>query len=143
MPRRQQRRLDAGSWLFLSRALDHRGGADVGLSSAQCARAVTRQALGRRDHLSAAGRDRCPQSRLQSPLAGNLARLGVLGEEGGLQSHAEPTRARSREEKGAEVVGSRQTLDRAKVRSRYAAAKQARELLAANRQKAWARPRSE
>ena len=69
-------------------ALADRGGAHVGLSAAQRARADARQAARRRDQVSLAGRDRCPQSRLQPLFERDLARLGILGEQGRLRPHA-------------------------------------------------------
>src|SRR6266511_892094 len=100
MSRRQQRRVDAGPRLCFGGALAHRGGADVGLSAAQRACVAARQAIGRRDHVSAARRDRCPQSRLQPLFAGNLAGLGILGEQSRLWSHARQARPRARSQEG-------------------------------------------
>src|SRR5215471_3332462 len=95
MSRRQQRRLDARAWLCFGGALAHRSGADVGLSAAQRTCAAARQAIGRRDCVSGPRRNRCPQPRLQSLFVGNLAGVGILGEQGRVRSHAQQARARA------------------------------------------------
>ncbi len=69
-------------------ALADRGGAGLGLPAAQRPRADARQAARRRHQVSQAGRDRRPQPRLQPLFERDLARLGVLGEQGRLRPHA-------------------------------------------------------
>src|SRR5215813_742761 len=60
------------------------------------ARAPARQAIGRRNQISPSRRDRCAQPRLQPLFGGNLAGLGILGEQGRLRSHAQQAQARAR-----------------------------------------------
>ncbi len=77
---RRQRRADARPRLCLGGALDHRGGAALGLSAAQCAGADERHAHGRQAEAAVQGRDRRARGGLQAEHAGNLARLGILGD---------------------------------------------------------------
>ena len=88
MPGQEQRRADARPRLCLGGALADRGGAPVGLSAAQRPRADAGQAARRRDQISLARRDRRPQRRLQPLFARDLARLGILGQQGRLRPHA-------------------------------------------------------
>src|SRR6267378_7405742 len=108
MPGRQQCGADARSWLRVGRPLADRGRADVGLSAAQCPRADAGKAARRPDQIPLAGRDRCPQSRLQPLFDRDLARLAVLGEQGGLQPPLDAARgARAAPRQGARSMNER------------------------------------
>src|SRR5262249_1581555 len=109
--------IDAWSRLCFGGALAHRGGSDVGLSAAQRARAPARQAIGRRNQISSPRRDRCAQPRLQPLFGGNLAGLGILGEQGGLRSHAQQARARARPQEIVSGLVTREKADFAAVPS--------------------------
>src|SRR5206468_1715436 len=69
------------------RSLADRGGADVRLHAAQRPRAAGRPSA-RRRQAAVARRDRRPQRGLQAQLAGDSARLGILGAAGRLRRHA-------------------------------------------------------
>jgi hypothetical protein len=56
------------------------GRANVGLSTAQRTHADAGEAAGGHDQVPVAGRDRCPQPRVQPYSTETLARLGILGE---------------------------------------------------------------
>ncbi len=98
----RQRRADARPRFRLSRALDRRGGAALGLSAAQCARADECDAHGRQAEAAVQGRDcRALRRELHAVLAENLARLGILGDPRRLRRHdrrATQARALSGEE---------------------------------------------
>src|SRR5271155_4963352 len=70
------------------------GRAALGLPAAQRAGIDARAAAGRRDQVLVAGRDRGPQPRLQPLFGRNLAKLGILGEQGRLRPPAHSARKR-------------------------------------------------
>src|SRR5262249_2405823 len=85
-----QRRADARARLCVRGPLADRGGADLRVSPAQRARTAARDAARRRDQGPEQGRDRGARRRLQPLFVGDLARLAVLGDQGGLRAPAHP-----------------------------------------------------
>src|SRR5262245_25571278 len=63
-------------------------------------------------------RDRCAQPRLQPLFGGNLAGLGILGEQGRLRSHAQQARARARPQEIVSGLLERERADFADAPSR-------------------------
>ena len=86
-PGQGQRGADARPRFCLGGALDHRGGAAVGLSAAQCARADERHAHGRQTEAVVQGRNCRAWRGLHAVFAGNLACLGILGDPRRLRRH--------------------------------------------------------